>query len=147
LVFGGSLVDVKATFSVVEGAVPCAGAKVVVWQAWCASPAAAMVVGASGATSTYEACIWCSLHRRWSCRVLLVVGGRSFCSSVGAVEGSVFGVTVGLPSSGASMWFAPKCRAKAMPFVGVGNDDTCGCRLPSWRRCYGATVEAIPVKT
>jgi hypothetical protein len=46
LVFGGSLVGMKAAFSVVEDAVLCAVAKVVMWQAWRASPPASVVVGA-----------------------------------------------------------------------------------------------------
>jgi hypothetical protein len=49
------MVGMKAAFSVVEGAVPCVAAKVVVWQALRASPAADMVVGASGAASACEA--------------------------------------------------------------------------------------------
>jgi hypothetical protein len=45
LVFGGSLVDVTTTFSMVEGVMLCTVAKVVVWQAWCASSTATMVEG------------------------------------------------------------------------------------------------------
>jgi hypothetical protein len=44
-VFGGCLVSVKATFSIVVDVVLCAVAMVVAWQAWRASPAAAVVVG------------------------------------------------------------------------------------------------------
>jgi hypothetical protein len=58
-----SLIGVKAVVSVVEDAVLCMAAKVVVKLAWRASPVATMVVGASGAVSSCEACIWCSLCR------------------------------------------------------------------------------------
>jgi NAD/NADP transhydrogenase beta subunit len=67
---------VKVVVSVVEDAVLCAAAKVVVKLAWRASPVATMVVGASGAVTSCEACIWCSLCRRRSCGApgLLAVG-------------------------------------------------------------------------
>lgn len=76
LVFGGSLIGVKATVFVVEDAVLCEAAKVVVRLAWGASPMAAMVVGACGTVSSCETPIWCSLRRRWSYGApgLLVVG-------------------------------------------------------------------------
>jgi hypothetical protein len=54
----------EVVVSVVEDAVLCTAAKVVVKLAWRASPTAAMVVGASGAVSSYEAFIWCSLRCR-----------------------------------------------------------------------------------
>jgi hypothetical protein len=46
------------------------------------------------------------------------------------------------PSNGASMWVAPKCRAKAMPVVCASNGDT---EALLW--CFGAAVEALRVKT
>jgi hypothetical protein len=46
LVFGGSLVGVKVTFSMMEDVVLFSVAKVVSWHAWRASPSAAVVVGA-----------------------------------------------------------------------------------------------------
>jgi hypothetical protein len=79
----------------VEDVVPSTAAKVVVKLAWCASLAAAMVVGASGAVSSCEACIWCSLHRRWSYVApnLLVVGR----SPLGATRGNALDIAVELP--------------------------------------------------
>jgi hypothetical protein len=98
-----SLVSVKVAISMVEDVVLSTAAKVVVKLAWCASLAAAMVVGASGAVSSCEACIWCSLHRRWSSGApnLLVVG-RSVPHWV-RHEAMLSTLPLSYPSSGASM--------------------------------------------